>query len=104
MIILNGETWRVRLVPPSHPSLVTPKGTLAFGVCDDITKSICVSNALSPAQIEKVLCHEIVHAAMYSYNVDISDYQEEIVADLIATYGHEIISLTHLVYDKIKFI
>jgi hypothetical protein len=37
---------------------------------------------------------------MYSYDVPITDYVEEIVADLIATYGNEIMSLTHMTYDK----
>lgn len=103
MIIINGERWRVRLVPPSHPFLTAYRDTPAIGCCDDITKTICISNALSPAMIKKVLCHEIVHAAMYSYNVDLSYQEEELVADLIATYGDEIIYLTHLTYDKFKF-
>lgn len=37
--------------------------------------------------LKKILCHEITHAAMFSYNVDLSIEQEELVADLIATYG-----------------
>lgn len=102
MIKINGEVWRVFLVSPSHPLLVTPEGTLALGVCDDIARGIYISNALPRKQIRKVLCHELVHAAMYSYNVDISDETEEIVADLIATYGDEIIRLTNLVYNKYK--
>ena len=52
--------------------------------------------------IKKVLCHEIVHAVMFSYNVDLSYQEEEIVADLISTYGNEIIRLTELTYDNIK--
>jgi len=41
-----------------------------------------------------------VHAAMYSYDVNISDEVEEIVADLFATYGNEIMYWSHLTYDK----
>ena len=104
MIIINGEKWRVRLVSPFHPFLTAHRDTPAIGCCDDITKTICVSNALSPQMIKKVLCHEIVHAAMYSYNVDLSYQEEELVADLISTYGDEIMTLTHLTYDKFKFI
>jgi hypothetical protein len=96
MIRINGEIWRVRLVPPSHPILTTRGGNPAIGCCDDITKTIYVSNALNPYKIKKVLCHEIAHAAMYSYDVNISDYTEEIVADLISTYGNEIIYLTDM--------
>jgi hypothetical protein len=37
--------------------------------------------------IKKVLCHEVTHAAMFSYNVEISLMEEELLADLFATYG-----------------
>jgi hypothetical protein len=36
---------------------------------------------------------------MYSYNVPLSFEAEEMIADLIATYGNEIINLTHIIYD-----
>ncbi len=52
--------------------------------------------------LKKVLCHEIVHAAMFSYNVDLTLEQEELVADLIATYGEEIIEITNQMFKKIK--
>jgi hypothetical protein len=45
--------------------------------------------------VKKVLTHEITHAAMFSYNVDLTYRQEELVAMLIDTYGHEIINLTN---------
>ena len=45
--------------------------------------------------LKKVLCHEVVHAAMFSYNVELTLEQEELVADLIATYGSEVIRITN---------
>jgi hypothetical protein len=102
MITINGVRWRVRLVPPSHPFLATRRNTFALGCCDNLAKTIYISNALSRAMIKKVLCHEIVHAAMFSYGVDLSYHEEELVADLISTYGDEIIATTNLIYDRIK--
>ena len=99
MIKINGELWRVRIVPPQHPALYR-NGNPALGCCDDVVKTIFISNILTQREMKKVLCHEMVHAAMYSYDVPITDYVEEIVADLIATYGIEIMSLTHMTYDK----
>lgn len=99
MIKINGELWRVRIVPPQHPALYR-NGNPALGCCDDIVKTIFISNILTQREMKKVLCHEMVHAAIYSYDVPITDYVEEIVADLIATYGNEIMSLTHMTYDK----
>lgn len=102
MIIINGVRWRVRLVPPSHPFLTTHWNTLALGCCDNLTQTIYISNILSRGMVKKVLCHEIVHAAMFSYNVLLTYQEEELVADLISTYGDEIIAATNLIYDRIK--
>jgi Zn-dependent peptidase ImmA (M78 family) len=101
MIVINGERWRVRIVSPSHPILVYKTGNLALGCCDDITKTIYLSQSLSKHKMRQVLCHELVHAAMYSYNVDLEDNIEEIVANIIAEYGDEIIRLTNT-FDKLK--
>lgn len=104
MIKINGEVWEIRLVPPYHPGLAAPGGP-ALGCCNDITKTIYLNNTLPLHRIEKVLTHEIVHAVMYSYDVDISDQVEEIVADIIATYGEGIVSLSNAVYYRdFKFI
>lgn len=71
-------------------------------MCDDNLKCIFVATGLSMVLLRKVLCHEIVHAAMFSYNVDLTLEQEELVADLIATYGAEIIEITNQMFKKIK--
>ena len=102
MIRVNGEGWDVCLVPPNHPSLTTPEGTQALGCCDDIVKTIFISDALHPSRMRKVLCHELTHAAMYSYDVALPDPEEEMLADLVSTYGDEIISLTNMVSNKMK--
>lgn len=39
---------------------------------------------------------------MFSYNVELTLEQEEIVADIIATYGEEIIEQTNNIFKKIK--
>lgn len=101
-MIINGIRWRVRLVSPSHPMLLTPWKTLALGVCDKVTQTIYIDKTLQPAQVKQVLCHEIVHAVMFSYNVDLSYDEEELVATLMAEYGDEIMKLTNVIYDGIK--
>lgn len=53
-------------------------------------------------KVLKVLCHEITHAAMFSYNIELSLDQEELVADLIATYGEEIIFIANKIFRRIK--
>lgn len=95
---INGERWRILFVSSWHSALLTDQGFYTLGVCDDDSKTIYVSLNLSKAKLKKVLCHELVHAAMFSYNIDMSLEQEEMVADLIATFGHEIIRNTNKVF------
>ena len=39
---------------------------------------------------------------MFSYNVNLTLDQEEVLADLIATYGEEIVDMTNAVFDRIR--
>lgn len=52
--------------------------------------------------MKKVLCHELTHAAMFSYDVELNVDQEELLADLIATYGQEIIHTTNKIFSRLK--
>ena len=102
MFNINGEEWGVKLVSPFHPILLRSDGSVTLGTCDDITKTIYINDELSDRKMKKVLCHEITHSAMFSYNVYLTYEQEELLADIIATYGQEIISITNQIFKKIK--
>lgn len=102
MIKINGETWKLFLVSPNHPMLKTPIGTFTLGACDNISHSIFINQNLNSRKMKKVLCHEITHAAMFSYNVELTLEQEELLADLLATYGSEIIEVTNKIFTKLK--
>lgn len=71
-------------------------------MCSNMEKIIYINDELDIYMLKKVLCHEITHAAMFSYNVNLSIEQEEIIADLVATYGQEIIHITNLIFNRIK--
>ena len=101
-MIINGVRWRVRLVSPAHPLLLTPWKTHALGVCDKVTQTICIDETLSPQLLKEVLCHEIVHAFMFSYMIDLSYSEEELVAELMSQYGEEILETTNIIYDGIR--
>lgn len=102
MITINGETWRVCLVSPNHPQLQRDNGTWSIGVCNDFLKTIYISEDLDTFMIKKVLSHELTHAAMFSYNIELSYEQEELLADLVATYGQEIVCKTNLFFRRLK--
>lgn len=102
MFAINGEHWNILMVPEYNKMLYRSDGTLSVATCDDISKTIYINESLQGAFLRKVLCHEITHAAMFSYNVLLEYEQEEIIADLIATYGAEIIEITNSVFERIK--
>lgn len=102
MFNMNGEHWEVLLVPPKHPALRRHNGLYAIGACDDLAKTIYINSTLNNFYKKKVLCHELTHAAMFSYNISLSDEQEELLADLIATYGQIIVSMTNEIFHQIQ--
>ena len=102
MFNINGENWKILIVSSNHPAVQRPDGTYTLGCCDDLVKTIFVVENLTDYYFKKVLCHELVHACMYSYNVELNDYQEEVLADLIATYGQEIIFITNSMFKRLS--
>jgi hypothetical protein len=75
--------------------LIRSDGSLSVGACDDASKTIYLNGNLRGDFLKKVLCHEITHAVLFRYNVELWPAEEELLADLIATYGEEIIYLTN---------
>lgn len=100
-MIINGQKWRIFFVAKNHPMLFSSNGKFVLGVCDGNQNAIYISLGLSKAKLQKVLCHEIVHAAMFSYDIDMTIEQEEVVADLIATFGKEILYNANKVFNDI---
>lgn len=103
MFTINGYHWQVYLVSENHPMLIKADGTLTIGVCDKSTGKIYINEKLNDFYIKKVLCHEIVHAAMFSYGILLTDQEEEIIADLIATFGEKIIEITNSIFSKLIY-
>lgn len=101
MFEINGEYWGIFIVSPNHHSLRRSDGSFTIGVCDNNEKRIYISDGLEPLLMKKVLAHEITHAATFSYGVNLSLSQEELLADLIATYGQEIICIANKIFHRI---
>lgn len=102
MFKINDEVWRVLLVSPNHPQLQRSDGSYSIGACNNDTGCIYVNERLEGSMLKKVICHEVAHAAMFSYDIYLEPAQEEILADLIASYGHEIIFMTNKIFNRIK--
>lgn len=98
-MIINGIKWRIFFVAPDHPMLCDCD--CALGVCDEDLHAIYIRLDLPRYKLKKVLSHEIVHASMFSYNITMSIEQEEMVADLIATFGQEILSNANEIFKNL---
>lgn len=102
MFTINGEYWCVVLVMPYDVALLMPNGDFAIGACNDATKTIYISNDLHGEEFEQTLCHELVHAAMFAYDVSLGYEEEELIAEIISIFGEEIIDLTDLLFKRIR--
>ena len=101
MFNINGIDWEIKFTSPNHPKLQKYDDSFALGSCDNLTKTIYISESVPMNKLRKVLCHEITHAAMFSYNVKLNINQEEVIADIIATYGSEIIEVTNRIFSHL---
>lgn len=72
MFLINNVYWKLAFVAPNFPLLRRLNGEYTVGACDNLTRTIYLNENLQGDFLKKVLCHEIVHAAMFSYNVDLS--------------------------------
>ena len=103
MFEINGYEWYLKFVEPYSFELQRDDGSYTVGMCNNTTKTIYIDSSLRGNFLKKVLCHEIAHAAMFSYGVDLTIEQEEIIVDIIATYGEEIIKITNKLFKKLKY-
>lgn len=102
MFLINNIYWKINYVPSDFPLLQRMTGEYTIGACDNLTRTIYINENLQGKLLKKVLCHQITHAAMFSYNVDLSPQQQELIADLISTYGEEIIYITNKIFTKLE--
>lgn len=101
MINFNGIDWEILLVSPFDSLLHMRDDFYALGVCDSNMCVIAINDELDDFYLRKVICHELTHAAMFSYGIELSHEQEEMVADIMATYGKEIMCKTHKVFERL---
>ena len=102
MFLINGIYWKLAFVSPDYPLLQRMSGEFSIGACDNLTRTIYINETLTGKLLKKVLCHEITHAAMFSYKVQLTLEQEQLIADLISTYGEEIIYITNKIFTKLE--
>lgn len=89
-VTINGIQWQIVPVKVGSEKLMRSDGTFTVGMTDNNTKCVYMSDELQGKFYERVLCHELVHCASFSYNCDIDIDTEEIIADFMSLFGQEI--------------
>ena len=98
MFLINNVYWKLAFVNADFPLLRKSDGFFSIGACDNLTRTIYINNTLTGKLLKKVLCHQLTHAAMFSYGILLSYQQQELVADLISSYGDEIVYITNKIF------
>lgn len=91
--IINNRMWHIEFVNASSEKLHRSDDSLTVGVTDGNDNCVYLSDLLSGGFLKKVLCHELCHCFMMSYNISIPIEQEEFLADWISIYGEDLIYL-----------
>lgn len=100
---VEGETWSLQFVNPQSPHLRRSDGSITIGVSDNNMKTVFISDSLSDAMTDKVICHELVHVFSFAHNLSIPMETEEIIADFLSLYGRDIIYLADsLLHDILQ--
>ena len=99
MFSINGIYWQIIFVPPGSKILRRSDGSGTVGVTDNATKTVYLSELLCGSFLKKVLCHEICHCACFSYGCSFAPETEELIADFLATYGEEVLSIADSVFS-----
>ena len=102
MYVMNGKVWQIKYVEPYSDMLRRSDGSYTVGMCDNNTQVVYISNNIQGCFLRKVLLHEVTHSAIFSYGIDMSVEQEEILCDFLATFSDEIISVVDSVFRSLS--
>ncbi len=96
MFLINSVYWKLALVSPDFPLLKRGSGEYSIGACDNLTRTIYINNTLHGGLLKKVLCHEIVHAAMFSQlSTDITEMVKDASQEEKATLREKMTMLAN---------
>ncbi len=104
---MNGKRWNIKFVAHNDRMLVDRTGSLRMATTDTTIYCIFISekllNDLPKSLLVRVLVHELVHCALFSYNLldDIHDLvrpdywidAEEWICNLVSDYAPNILSI-----------
>lgn len=102
MFNCNGINWRIYFVNAKSKYLKRTDGTQTIGMTDGYTHIIYIANNLRGRLLETVLAHELCHAVIFSYDIELDAELEEWIAQFVATYGREVVEILETLLPMIK--
>lgn len=103
---INNIEWEIKLESQEKIKLEyneNIKGHL-LGICKVESSLILISNELVQEKLYKTAIHELTHSFLFEYlpaHFD-TEYDYEDIADIISTYGEEIISVANKFKEETK--
>lgn len=97
---INGIKWRLQFVSPNSPMLYRSDGSRTVGMTDRNTSTVYLSDALTGAFLERVICHELCHCFCFSYDIHLDIEQEEYLAEWVSLYGRKVIELLDKIMNR----
>ena len=103
-IVVNNIRWKIIFVNPYNSNLITNNGVYTLGMTDNNLKCVFINNTLKGNKLYNVLCHELCHVYIFSYDIYMDVEDEEHLAQFISDYGKFIISDTNeLLYHMLNY-
>lgn len=98
--VANNRLWTIQYTYPQSDELMRSDGTYSIGCADKSNQKIFIADNLSEELEEKVICHEVCHAFVMSYNLYMSIEEEERLCNFVADYGKDIVATTNRIIKK----
>lgn len=102
-IRINGITWYIIFTDNPY-YLKYYDGSIRLGITDTIKKTIYILDGLSGEILRKVLLHELTHAWIASYDIDLHLQSEEFLCSFIDSFSDDIISQCDYILQSPKWI
>ncbi len=100
--LINNYIWKVDFIEPNNIVFLRPDNTMTVGVTDNYEKTIYISNCLKGRFLYKVIYHELCHAFIFSFGIEIEEEQEEKLVQMLTEYSKDISNIADKIYDSLK--
>ena len=100
MFRINGIEWNLKFVP-SDSEVLRNNNVYALGVTIPSIHTIYLSDELQGDLLHHVLVHEMFHAELASRGIEVPEYVEEVLCDIVADNSLETATIANSIHDNL---